>query len=189
MLEFNFEPFPEIRTNRLFLRRPNKEDTDRFYELRSDDKVMRYIDIPKLASREAAEELLHRLDNLFQQQLAINWAITLHNRPDELIGTILFKEIDRHNYRAEVGYMLHPAHWRMGILQEALTAILHHGFNYFGFHSMEAFVNPENEASIGLLEKNGFVREAYFRENYYFDGSFLDTAVYSLLKRNFHAKK
>jgi len=53
------------------------------------------------------------------------------------------------------------------------------------FHSIEAFVNPENDASILLLEKNGFVKEAHFKENFYFEGAFLDTGVYSLLKSNY----
>jgi ribosomal-protein-alanine N-acetyltransferase len=48
-------------------------------------------------------------------------------------------------------------------------------------HSIEAHVNPNNIASIKLLEKNGFIREAYFKEDYFYDGKFLDTAVYSLL--------
>ncbi|MFM7401569.1 MAG: GNAT family N-acetyltransferase, partial [Bacteroidota bacterium] len=52
-------------------------------------------------------------------------------------------------------------------------------------HSVEANVNPGNKRSILLLERCGFVREAYFRENYYFEGKFLDTAVYSLLSADF----
>ena len=35
-----------------------------------------------------------------------------------------------------------------------------------------------------LLEKNKFVREAYFKEDFLQDGKFSDTAIYSLLKSN-----
>jgi len=35
-----------------------------------------------------------------------------------------------------------------------------------------------------LLEKNGFTREGYFKENVYFNGKYLDTAIYSLINRN-----
>jgi ribosomal-protein-alanine N-acetyltransferase len=34
-----------------------------------------------------------------------------------------------------------------------------------------------------LLERAGFVREAYFKENYYFDGKFVDSAIYSLINK------
>ena len=66
-------------------------------------------------------------------------------------------------------------------MQEPITVVLEYGFNVMKLHSVEALVNPNNIASIRLLEKNGFIREAYFKENYFYNGRFLDTAVYSLL--------
>ena len=67
-------------------------------------------------------------------------------------------------------------------MSEVLDTIIDYGFTKIGLHSIEANVNPENQASIRLLEKHGFAREAYFRENYYFNGNFLDSAIYSLIK-------
>jgi ribosomal-protein-alanine N-acetyltransferase len=46
---------------------------------------------------------------------------------------------------------------------------------------VEANVNPGNAASVALLEKNGFVREAHFKENYLSNGVFKDSFIYSLL--------
>jgi ribosomal-protein-alanine N-acetyltransferase len=66
-------------------------------------------------------------------------------------------------------------------MHEALKAILDYGFQEMGLHSVEANVNPSNLASIRLLEKNHFIREAYFRENYFYDGRYIDSAIYSLL--------
>ncbi len=66
-------------------------------------------------------------------------------------------------------------------MQEALNVVLDYGFNIMRLHSVEADVNPMNIASIKILEKNNFVREAHFRENYYYSGKFLDSYVYSLL--------
>jgi ribosomal-protein-alanine N-acetyltransferase len=34
----------------------------------------------------------------------------------------------------------------------------------------------------------GFVKEAYFRENYYYNGKFLDSEIYSLLEKDFLGK-
>jgi ribosomal-protein-alanine N-acetyltransferase len=52
-------------------------------------------------------------------------------------------------------------------------------------HSIEAIIDPENGASESVLQKNGFVKEAHILENEYYNGEFLDTVIYSLLKRNF----
>jgi RimJ/RimL family protein N-acetyltransferase len=43
-------------------------------------------------------------------------------------------------------------------------------------------VDPDNEKSIGLLEKFNFVREGYLKESYYFRRKFMDTGIYSLLR-------
>ena len=44
-----------------------------------------------------------------------------------------------------------------------------------------AYVNPANDASKLLLISLGFKQEAYFRENYYFNGKFLDTAIFCII--------
>jgi ribosomal-protein-alanine N-acetyltransferase len=38
-------------------------------------------------------------------------------------------------------------------------------------------------ASGAILKKHGFKKEAYFAENYFFEGKFTDTQVYGLLNR------
>jgi ribosomal-protein-alanine N-acetyltransferase len=58
------------------------------------------------------------------------------------------------------------------------------GFNEINLHSIEANVNPANERSKKVLEKIGFKREAYFRENYLFNKKFLDSIIYSLLEKD-----
>ncbi len=75
-------------------------------------------------------------------------------------------------------------------MQEALTAVLEYGFRTIGLHSVEANVDKENLASIRLLERNNFTREAHFKENYYFNGRFIDSVIYSLLApvKTEHAK-
>lgn len=66
-------------------------------------------------------------------------------------------------------------------MQEALSAILAYGFTIMKLHSVEARVNPLNEPSIKLLERNNFIREGLFKEDYFYNGKFLDTAVYSII--------
>jgi ribosomal-protein-alanine N-acetyltransferase len=57
-------------------------------------------------------------------------------------------------------------------MNEALQAVINYGFKSIKLHSIEANVNPNNQPSIRLLEKNGFVREGYYKENYYHNGKF-----------------
>ena len=180
MLNINFNPFPLIDTERLLLRQVDKTDVNEIFFLRSDEKIMKYLDKAPARDLDDAYKYIQMISDLEKNNLDVTWAITLKGNT-KLLGTICFWNIQKEHYRAELGYVLHPEYWRKGFMQEALTVVLKYGFNVMKLHSVEAHVNPNNIASIKLLEKNGFIREAYFKEDYFYDGKFLDTAVYSLL--------
>ena len=60
--------------------------------------------------------------------------------------------------------------------------MINYGFYEMQMHSLEAIIDPKNTASAKVLEKNNFVREAHFLQNEFYDGKFLDTVIYSILK-------
>jgi ribosomal-protein-alanine N-acetyltransferase len=180
MLEVNFDPFPILSTERLILRKITENDINDFFILRSDNRVMQYIDRPLAESTDDALKLIQLITGLLSNNEGITWGIVLKSHP-RLIGTIGLWRIIKEHYRAEIGYLLHPDLQGKGIMQEAFVPILNYGFTTMKLHSIEATVNPENAASIKILEKNNFIREAYFKENYFYNENFLDSAVYSLL--------
>jgi ribosomal-protein-alanine N-acetyltransferase len=180
MLTINFDPFPVLFTERLLLRQISHDDANEIFVLRSDKRVMQYIARPLAKTVEDAHELIEKNISLVKNNEAILWAITLKDVP-ALIGTICYWNIEPENYRAELGYMLHPDYQGKGIMQETLTAVLDYGFRKLALHSIVAIVDPENAASIKLLERNNFEREGYFKESCFFDGKFLDSVFYSIL--------
>lgn len=159
----------------------SKADGPQMLFLRSDDDVMQYIDREKTKTLEEAEAFIEKINSSIDVNELIMWAIALANDPDIMIGTICYWRIQPEHYRAEVGYVLHPGHWNKGIMKESLLAVISYGFEKMKLHSIEARLNAENTASAKVLEKTGFAREAYFKEDFYFRGKFIDTAVYSLL--------
>ncbi len=183
MLELNFSPFPEIKTERLLLRKMRDADAPELLFLRSDETVMRYIDREKTKSVEEAMAFIQKINEFIDTNESIMWGIALKDKPETLIGNICFWRIQKQHFRAEVGYMLHPNFWGKGIMQEALLSAIDYGFKIMKLHSIEGHINPENSASSKVLEKANFIREAYFKENFYFRGKFIDTAIYSLLAK------
>jgi len=183
MLELNFSPFPEIRTERLLLRSLEISDAPEMLFLRSDETVMQYIDRERIKSLEDAELFIQKLKDGIALNENILWVISLLDEPNTMIGNIGFWRIQLQHYRAEVGYLLHPKYWNKGIMKEALEVVDQYGFEKMKLHSIEARINADNIASGKLLEKAGFTREAYFKEDYCYNGRFIDTAVYSLLTK------
>jgi ribosomal-protein-alanine N-acetyltransferase len=87
------------------------------------------------------------------------------------------------HHRSELGYLISDVNFRQkGLMNEALKAIMDYGFTKMNLHRIEAFTGTDNIASIRLLEKNGFTREAVLREHYLLDGAFVDSIVFSKLK-------
>ena len=183
MLSLNFHPFPVLETERLLLRAVTLDDAEKLFELRRDVDVMRYIDREKHQTVDDTRILIGKFLEGISSNEAIAWAISMKENPKVLIGTISFHRIEKEHYRGEIGYLLNPKFWRKGIVGEAMTKVLEYGFKSIGLHSVEANVNPHNSASASLLKKHGFVLEASFKENYFFNGKFIDTHIYSLLEQ------
>jgi ribosomal-protein-alanine N-acetyltransferase len=180
MLSLQFDPFPELLTERLLLRQVKPYDEEDLFFLRSDERTMKYIDRPRATSAEEIKPFIEKINTSLLNRDGITWAIAAQ-RSFKMIGTIGFWRIAKEHCRAELGYTLHPDFHGKGMMQEALAKVIDYGFHAMKLHSIEANVNPANKASIRLLEKNNFLREAHFRENYYFEGKFLDSVIYSLV--------
>ncbi len=183
MLELNFLPFPEIRTDRLLLRKMQHEDAAELLFLRSDETVMQFIGREKTKTVEEAAAFIQKINASVDAHESIMWAIALQEEPQKMIGTICYWNVQKDHFRAEVGYILHPQYWNRGLMKEALLAVIDFGFTQMKLHSIEGRINPDNIVSGFLLEKAGFNKEAHFKEDFYFNSKFSDTAVYSLLAK------
>lgn len=182
MADPGFFPFPILQTTGLVLRQVVLADVPEILFLRSNDQVMQYIDREKAKTVEEAAIFIQGIIDLYEKSDALMWGISLPENPEKLIGTIGYWHMQKEHYRAEIGYTLHPAYWNRGFISEAIPAVVAYAFGPMQLHSIEARIGPENGASARVLEKAGFTKDGYFKEDYYFKGVFKDTAVYSIVK-------
>jgi len=185
MLAINFTPCPSITTERLLIRQITQADAPNLFALRTDERVMQYVNRPRPQSVEHIKNLITQMNQMIAENISINWGIFLQTAPQNLLGMISFHRIEKEHYRAEIGYILHPNYWGQGIVSEGIKGLLAFGFNEMGLNSIEAHIRPENGASRQVLLKNHFVKEASLRQNVYFEGRFLDTEIYSILKEDY----
>jgi ribosomal-protein-alanine N-acetyltransferase len=180
MINLNFNPFPELKTEHLVLRPFTNEDAQDFFVLRSDKEIMKFICRPIAQTVADALALIEQMNEGIAGQQNISWAICLKKDP-KVIGSIGFVRINKEHYRAEVGYLLSTKFQGRGFMKEALTAVVDYGFKNIKLHSIEAILDPNNKACVNLLEKNKFRKEAHFKEDFFYNGKFLDSLVYSRL--------
>ena len=187
LIEINkkiFETFPELESERLLFREIKLSDAKDLFLIRSNDEVMKFMDTKNIESVEETEILIKSIDESFKNNIGISWDI-FEKKSNSLIGYFGYWRIIPEHCRAEIGYALTPKYWGKGFMTETLKTLIKFGFDKINFHSIEANVNPDNISSIKLLEKIGFKKEDYFRENYLFNGKFLDSIIYSLLEKDF----
>jgi len=146
MVLIDFPSFPVIETERLFLRQITTDDVNDIFAFRSNKTAMQYISRPLAATKEDALQLIKLMSDFYATGKGISWGICLKSI-NKVVGTIGFVHIDKNNFRAEIGYMLHPSLQKQGIMQEAMQPIIDLGFNVMQLHSIEANVHPENIAS------------------------------------------
>lgn len=184
MLYLNFDPFPVLETSRLCLRAIQERDVNEVFLLRSDKELMKYIPRPIANDIDDAIEHIKMVSSIIAKNEGLNWAITELNS-NLMIGIIGFYRLRPENFRGEIGYMILREYQNKGYISEAIAKTLDYAFNNIGFNSIEAVIDPENIASERVLIKNGFRKEGHFRENEFWNGKFLDSVVYSILKKDF----
>jgi len=173
-----------IATERLLLRPFPKSDREAVLDLYSDSKTMRYWSKEPITSLDEADSLIEQELEWPAKEKCFNWAIAL---PDSnlLIGKICLFHLSERNRRAEIGYLLNRKLWGKGYMSEALACVLAYGFRELEFHRIEADTDPQNLASLALLEKFGFVREGFLKERWFVHGKWHDSVMLGLLASAF----
>ncbi|ABN58203.1 MULTISPECIES: GNAT family N-acetyltransferase [Methanoculleus] len=97
----------------------------------------------------------------------------------EAVGGIGVQPLDDVKHRtAEIGYWLSEPFWGRGIVTDAVRSLVPVAFERFDIVRLEAGVFSNNPASMHVLEKCGFTREAVHRMAITKNGAAFDEVVY-----------
>lgn len=177
-----------LRTERLRLRPLRAADAPALFSIFSDPQVMRYGSTLPWASLQAAERMIAQDETAMPAGEHLR--LGLERTADAaLIGTCTLFALHAASRRAEVGYALAAAAWHQGFAQEAVCALLDHGFGPMGLNRVEADIHPDNAASARLLQRLGFEPEGRLRERWIVGDEVSDSALYGLLQRDWAARR
>jgi RimJ/RimL family protein N-acetyltransferase len=151
----NIITFPELTTENLLLRQVTLEDAEEIFKIRSDETIAAFLDIPICKSIEEAREFIRKVNEDFENNEIIYWAICKKGE-NKLIGTICLWKILMSELKADIGFELFPVYVGKGYMREAVPRIIDFGFKELGLKVIEAAVEMGNNRSINLLERSGF---------------------------------
>ncbi len=107
-------------------------------------------------------------------------AICLDGKP---VGAVTLDQGQgRSEKRAELGYVLARKYWGQGIASIAAKKAIIKGFAELPIVRIEAFVDPDNRASVRVLEKAGMKKEAYLEKYLIHRGQVRDRLIYAVTK-------
>ena len=111
------------------------------------------------------------------------------NESHRLIGHISLYSIKRLPYSSGfIGYSMDQHFIGRGITTEAVHLVMEFAFKTLNIHRIEAYVAPQNSASIRVLEKAGYTREGLLRELLFINGVWEDHYMYSILQHEYKRK-
>ena len=158
-----FTHIPTLTTERLILRRILPEDAEDMYDYSKNQTVTRYLLWEEHPAAEYTQNYIGFLQERYDLGDFYDWAL-ISKDTKKMIGSCGFTSIDLPNNSAEIGYVLHPDYWGCGYMTEAVTEVLHFGFQTLGLSRISAVCMKENVASLRVMEKCGMRREGLLRQ-------------------------
>lgn len=153
-------------TERLILREFVEDDAGAFLRLNSDPLVTRYTGDKPPASLEEARTILRDYPIADYGKYGFGrWAVILKST-GELIGFSGLKYLDDLK-EVDVGYRLLSAYWGIGLATESARPAMAYGFGKLALERIIGLVEPENVASVKVLQKLGlsYIGKTEYRNN------------------------
>ena len=82
---------------------------------------------------------------------------------------------------AQLLYWVFPQHRRRGLASRIVRLACDYAFDELGMQRIEAIVEPDNDASHGVVRRVGFVREGLLRKRARYGDEMRDMVMYSFL--------
>jgi len=142
-----------LETERLILREFTDADLDAYYLLGTDPDIIRYTHL-KFRDKEHALEILRTNPLHDYQTHGFGRNAVVLKTSGQVIGFSGLKYLPELQ-QVEIGYRLLPAYWGQGLATEAGRPLIRAGFERLKLPCIIGLVDPENGASVRVLQKLG----------------------------------
>mgnify|MGYP001244487443 CR=1 FL=1 len=110
----------------------------------------------------------------------LSYAIDVGGMAAGGIGITLLTDVER--CTADIAYWLGEPYWGRGIVTQVVAAVSEYAFVTLDISRLQAWVFAWNTASMRVLEKCGYVREAVMRKSAIKDGQLINRMLYARLR-------
>lgn len=148
-------PWDILETKRMKVRETTPRDVDEFYRIYSDPSITRYMENLFPDREQEMEYIKAYVEQIYEFYGFGLWTV-LHKESGYVIGRAGLNV--REGYEIpELGFVIDAGYQGQGYAFEVCNAILKYAGEKLEFQAVQAFVDENNQCSIHLLEKLGFI--------------------------------
>ena len=179
-----FRDPPVIEAERIYLRRMLRRDAADMFEYSCNPEVTRYLLWDPHPDRLYTSRYLSYIQSRYRSGDFYDWAV-IWKESEKMIGTCGFTRFNFEAKSAEIGYVLNPRFWRIGVAPEAAKTVMRFGFSELDLHRIEAKYMSENIPSKKVMEKLGMQFEGVARDSMFVKGKYVSVGTYAILRDEF----
>jgi diamine N-acetyltransferase len=171
-----------MHSERILLRALEPSDIDFILQLENDTENWHVSNTLVPFSRYAIEQYVLNAENdLFsQKQLRL---IIESKDESKSVGAIDLFDFDPLHKRAGVGIIIIKQEQHKGFASEALELLTKHCFSVLGLHQLYCNISTDNEQSIALFQKCGFISCCMKKEWTFRNGQWIDELMLQLINK------
>jgi len=178
-----------LTSQRLLLRPVQASDAPALFAYRSDAETNQYQGWIPQTLDETTDFIRNRVSPTINQPDTWFQLVIVEQSSNRIIGDVGIHFMDEESRQVEIGCTLRKDCHGNGYATEALKVIITYLFEELTKHRVVTSIDPQNLASIALVERLGFRKEAHFRESICINGQWVDDLVYAVLKREWSPTK
>lgn len=188
----DFSLKPTIDGEKVILRPFQPEDIDAMLEVLSDYEIRKLTgsvcndtEAYAPATQEELEKSRQWYKTRNEQRDRLDLAV-VDRITNKVVGEVVFNEYDDNANKVNFRILVGPNGRNKGLGSEAIALFLKYGFDVLKLHKIELQVFSFNPRGEHVYIKNGFVLEGILREDFKYDGEYIDNKLYSILSSEYY---
>lgn len=182
-----------LETERLILRRFVPSDLEQiFYNCWSDPEVYKWTNYGLMNCIDDvinnAEMFTDKWFGAYERLNRYSWAIVLKSSGN-VIGRFFGMNPNDKVSQIELTYEIGQKWWGIGLMTEAVKAVISFFFDKVGFNRIYAYHAHANPASGKVMQKCGMIYEGTMRQACICNNGLFDMVNYAILAQDYYSKK
>ena len=172
-------------TDRLYIRDFKPDDFDEFHKLVQNSDIYKYMPWGPNSEEDTKNFIQMSIEQGSKEPRKSFDVPIILKETHLIVGCIGIRVSSSLHKKADIGYWIKRDLWGQGFAKEAALGLLSFGFQKLKMNKIYATADPNNPASIRVLEKIGMVKEGYLKEDMYIQGKYRDSVLMAILKKEF----